>query len=78
MKHWRQPRYDRGRRAEHLTPNGYGKETENALTTRNPQVYFRIARPRRPARPVSGNRRPVWRTRAGKVASEIDTGVHIR
>ncbi|SUH34849.1 tRNA nucleotidyltransferase [Salmonella enterica subsp. enterica] len=28
-----------------------------------------IARLRRPARPVSGNRRPVWRARAGKVAS---------
>ncbi len=54
---------------EHLTPERVWKETENALTTRNPQVYFRIARLRRPARPVSGNRRPVWRTRAGKVAS---------
>ena len=26
---------------EHLTPERVWKETENALTTRNPQVFFR-------------------------------------
>lgn len=29
---------------EHLTPERVWKETENALTTRNPQVFFRVLR----------------------------------
>ncbi|XNM54907.1 hypothetical protein ACLK1Z_17525 [Escherichia coli] len=29
---------------EHLTPERVWKETENALTTRNPQVFFQVLR----------------------------------
>ncbi len=46
---------------------GMEKQTENALTTRNPQVYFRAYDRGALRVPVSGNRRPVWRARAGKV-----------
>ena len=45
---------------EHLTPERVWKETENALTTRNPQVFFRAARLRRPEGAVPGDRRVVW------------------
>lgn len=41
---------------EHLTPERVWKETENALTTRNPQVFFPgTARLRRTARFIPGN-----------------------
>ncbi len=58
---------------EHLTPERYGRDGKCAYHPQSAGLLPCIARLRRPARPVSGNRRPVWRTRAGKVASEIDT-----
>ncbi len=40
---------------EHLTPERVWKETENALTTRNPRVLPCTARLRRTARFIPGN-----------------------
>lgn len=40
---------------EHLTPERVWKETENALTTRNPGVLPGTARLRRTARFIPGN-----------------------
>ena len=61
---------------EHLTPERVWKETENALTTRNPQVFFRAARLRRPEGAVPGDRRVVCVPAPAKWHPEIDTGVH--
>lgn len=54
---------------EHLTPERVWKETEGALTTRNPQVFSGPARLRRTARPVSGSGCFVWRSSSRAVAS---------
>ncbi len=63
-------RNDRGRRAG-TSDAGTGMERDGkcAYHPQSAGLLPGIARLRRPARPVSGNRRPVWRTRAGKVAS---------
>lgn len=53
---------------EHLTPERVWKETENALTTRNPQVFSGSARLRGAESAVPGNRRAVWRARPGEMA----------
>ncbi len=54
---------------EHLTPERVWKETENALTTRNPQIFFRgSARLRGAESAVPGNRCAVWRARPGEMA----------
>ncbi len=54
---------------EHLTPGTGMERTENALTTRNPQVLLRYCATAAPCASVSGKSTPCLAYRAGKVAS---------
>ncbi len=62
---------------EHLTPERVWKETENALTTRNPQVYFQVLRDCGALRVLFPEIDALFGVPApAKWHPEIDTGVH--
>ncbi|EDJ9057869.1 multifunctional CCA tRNA nucleotidyl transferase/2'3'-cyclic phosphodiesterase/2'nucleotidase/phosphatase [Salmonella enterica subsp. enterica] len=62
---------------EHLTPERVWKETENTLTTRNPQVYFQVLRDCGALRVLFPEIDALFGVPApAKWHPEIDTGVH--
>ncbi|EAY1377133.1 multifunctional CCA addition/repair protein [Salmonella enterica] len=62
---------------EHLTPERVWKETENALTTRNPQIYFQVLRDCGALRVLFPEIDALFGVPApAKWHPEIDTGVH--
>ncbi|EDS6441105.1 multifunctional CCA addition/repair protein [Salmonella enterica subsp. houtenae] len=62
---------------EHLAPERVWKETENALTTRNPQVYFQVLRDCGALRVLFPEIDALFGVPApAKWHPEIDTGVH--
>jgi tRNA nucleotidyltransferase (CCA-adding enzyme) len=62
---------------EHLTPERVWKETENALTTRNPQVFFQVLRDCGALKVLFPEVDALFGVPApAKWHPEIDTGVH--
>jgi tRNA nucleotidyltransferase (CCA-adding enzyme) len=62
---------------EHLTPERVWKETENALTTRNPQVFFQVLRDCGALKVLFPEIDALFGVPApAKWHPEIDTGVH--
>ena len=62
---------------EHLTPERVWKETENALTTRNPQVFFQVLRDCGALRVLFPEVDALFGVPApAKWHPEIDTGIH--
>jgi len=62
---------------EHLTPERVWKETENALTTRNPQVYFQVLRDCGALKVLFPEVDALFGVPApAKWHPEIDTGIH--
>ena len=63
---------------EHLTPERVWKETENALTSRNPQVYFDVLRKCGALKVLFPEIDALFRVPAPeKWHPEIDTGIHV-